>query len=290
MPYTDRYVSQMLRSDDLDRNPDSLQARLHKDGYLYLPGVLSPDVVLSLRADYFSRFDPSLFAPGTNPIDGVFSGHLPVGLPPYGLPGHPAYEFARSPAFKRFVNDPVLSTLAEKLLGKRVKLVPRQLPRHYCRASPRASRAHRDSDYMAAAEVVTMWIPIGPCPLATGGLAYLKGSHTMTTTQLASLRGITDRPGDPRPISHDLGFVARSLKSYWLVTDYEPGDISVHLPQTIHASLDNISDVMRLSIDIRFVPTDADIDPDWREQWSGDDGSSFVHRREEKGHRAEPSG
>ncbi|MFE4513410.1 phytanoyl-CoA dioxygenase family protein [Kitasatospora sp. NPDC056783] len=277
LPYTARYVGRMRRSDAT--RTEALRSRIHEDGYLYLTGFLPTETVIDLRADYFSRFDPVLLARRTTPADGVFSGRLPEGLPPFGLPGHPAYEFVRSAKFSSFANSPSLKALAEDLLGRPARLVPRQLVRNYCRAFPGASRAHRDADYMTGGEAVTMWLPIGPCSVETGGIAYLEGSHTLPGARMASLRRVTDRPGDPRPISHDLGLVARVLDRRWLVADYTAGDVVVHLPHTIHASLDNTTDVMRLSMDIRFVPADTEIDADWCEPWSGDDSGSFVHRR-----------
>jgi len=29
----------------------------------------------------------------------------------------------------------------------------------------------------AASDLVTLWVPLGDCPVATGGLVYLDGSH-----------------------------------------------------------------------------------------------------------------
>ncbi|HZM84096.1 MAG TPA: phytanoyl-CoA dioxygenase family protein [Candidatus Limnocylindrales bacterium] len=45
---------------------------------------------------------------------------------------------------------------------------------------PASSRAHTDFDYMDRGSdgIITMWLPIGDCPVQSGGLTYLEGSHT----------------------------------------------------------------------------------------------------------------
>ncbi|MFD7706340.1 phytanoyl-CoA dioxygenase family protein [Streptomyces sp. NPDC059786] len=262
-------------------DPATLRARLRRDGYLYLPGFLDPAGVRRLRGAYFARFPAGYLAGGTAPEDGVFSGTVPPGLPEYGVAGHPAHGFVRSAPFARFVDDPRLRTLAETLLGGRAELLPRRILRHYHRGSHRASRAHVDLDYMdrmehggpASPAVITLWIPVGDCPGRTGPLVYLEGSHTLTPGEYEPLRDVTDRPGDRRPISHDLAWTARSLGRRWLCTDFAAGDLMVHVPQIIHASLDTTTDAMRLSADVRFVRSGHTPDPRWLLPWSADDGA-----------------
>jgi ectoine hydroxylase-related dioxygenase (phytanoyl-CoA dioxygenase family) len=152
--------------------------------------------------------------------------------------------------------------------------VPRRILRHFHRASRKASRAHVDFDYMdqGSDRLVTAWIPLGDCPVECGGLIYLEGSHRIPRRELDRLRPYTDRPGDQRPISNDLARTARALGGRWLWTDYSAGDVVLHSPHTVHASLDDVSDVMRLSADVRFRRRDATPDERWNDHWSADDG------------------
>lgn len=275
LPFTSDLFAPLRDSTQLYSRPDDLRERLAADGYLYLRGVLDPAEVLQLRGAYFSLFDTTYFAPGTAPEQGVFSGRVPVGLPPYGVPGHPAHAFVRSDTFQHFVGRPVLGKLAEVLLGGSVEMLPRRILRHFHRGSNRASRAHVDLDYMDAGSdrVVTMWIPGGDCPLEAGALVYLEGSHTLQADQYTRLRETSDRPNDRRPITHDLELLATRLRRRWLWADFTAGDVMVHLPRMVHASLDTATDAMRLSIDIRFLRTGASVDPRWLHPWSADDGA-----------------
>ncbi|GAA2942664.1 phytanoyl-CoA dioxygenase family protein [Streptomyces enissocaesilis] len=267
----------LVPSTDHLADPAALRRRLRADGYVYLPGILDRAEVLRLRGAYFSLFPAGYLADGTRPEDGVFSGSVPDGLPEYGVAGHPAHAFVRSAAFRRFLDDPLLTGLAETLLGGGAEMLPRRILRHFHRGTGRASRAHVDLDYMDAVaappRVLTMWIPVGDCPRRTGSLVYLEGSHTLAPEEYAPLRDTTDRPGDRRPISHDLELTARHLGRRWLWTDFAAGDLMVHVPQIIHASLDTMTTTMRLSADVRFLRSGDTPDPRWLRPWSADDGA-----------------
>ena len=253
---------------------DELPQRFASDGYLLLRGALDREMVLDARAAYFARFDPSMLASGTTPRDGVFSGVVPSNLPEYGTEGHPAYDFVRSDEFDAFSRNPELREIAETLLGAPAELLPRRIVRHFDRSATRASRAHVDFDYIdqGSDQVVTAWIPLGDYPIECGGLIYLEGSHTLPRHRLDELRDHTDRPHDRRPISNDLGLTADRLGGRWLWADYHAGDVVLHSPHIVHASLDDTSDVMRLSADVRFRRIDDVHDERWNGDWSADDG------------------
>jgi ectoine hydroxylase-related dioxygenase (phytanoyl-CoA dioxygenase family) len=266
----------MRESTALIDDPAALREQFRQDGYVYLRGVLDRDEVIRLRGRYFGMFDPAYLKDGTSPEEGVFSGEVPVGLPQHGVEGHPAHALVRDEAFARFVANPKLAKLATALLGGEVFQLPRQILRHFHRGSNMASRAHTDYVYMdrGSASIVTMWLPIGDCPVASGGLVYLEGSQHISQADLNVLKSVrTDRPGDLRPISNDLGWTADKLGGRWLYSDYQAGDVAIHSPNLVHASLDTTTDAMRMSADIRFLPTSVEPDPRWLTPWSGDDGN-----------------
>jgi ectoine hydroxylase-related dioxygenase (phytanoyl-CoA dioxygenase family) len=271
------HFAPMRDSTALLGDPEKLRSQFQQDGYVYLRGVLDREKVMRLRAFYFDMFDPAYFAAGTAPGEGIWSGSVPAGQLSHGVAGHPAHTLVRSPEFEEFAASPELESVAQILLADAdVFQLPRQIVRHFNKG-PLSSRAHTDYDYMdrGTAHIITMWLPVGDCPVQSGGLTYLEGSHTIAKEDLQVLKSKrTDRPGDNRPISHDLDWTAQQLGGRrWLYADYEAGDVAIHSPHLVHASLDTQTDMMRMSVDLRFLPRSVEPDPRWLVKWSGDDGN-----------------
>ena len=69
----------------------------------------------------------------------------------------------------------------------------------------------------------------------------------------------------------DLPGLADEYDARWLVTDYSAGDVVIHTAHTIHAALDNVSEGIRLSTDIRYQRSDEAIDGRWQNHWHDQD-------------------
>lgn len=274
MPWTPQYVGALVASDPAA--PDAcLRDRLACEGYVLLRDVVPSDAIAAVRKAYFSLFDPAILRDG-DPDGARFSGTLPPGLPSHGLPGHPAHGFVRTALFQQFADLPVFRTLAQRLLAGPVARLNRTPLRHFIPGHSRASRAHVDRSYLDCPSdaSITFWVPLADCPIETGGLTYLERSHALDGLP-ARLKPMapTDRPDDDRPLTHDLRWLADQTGRRWLVTDFAAGDLVVHTPDIIHASLDNCSDRMRLSTDLRFVRAPlAQVDRRWDQPWAADDG------------------
>jgi hypothetical protein len=275
IPFTDDVLAPLPDCTDLLADADALRTVLREHGVVFLRGLVDPDEVWRLRSAYFSLFPESYLEKGSSPADGIYSGTIPDGLPEHGMPGHPAHAFVRGEVLPKFFARSPLRALADTLLDGEVRMLPRVILRHFDSDSGRSSRAHTDYAYMdrGSTSVITMWLPIGDCPVESGGLVYLEDSHLIPPGQVSKARKITDRPTDDRPISHDLAFVARELGKRWLWADYRAGDVVVHGPHIIHAALDTSTRAMRMSLDIRFMLAHHAADDRWLRSWSADDGA-----------------
>ena len=245
-----------------------------RDGYLLVRSALPRERVLALRQAYFELFDRSMLKDG-DARRGEFSGQLPEGLPAHGRPGHPAHRFVRSPEFAEFRATAVFAQMAQVVLGGPVALIQRTPLRHFICGSNSASRPHLDRTYLDGERdaSVTIWIPLGDCPIEAGGLLYLEGSHNDPTIEgMARASGPTDRMSDRRPLTHDLKWLADVTGRRWLGVDFEAGDVVLHSPDIVHASTDPQIPLMRLSTDIRFQRAGTHADARWRADWSADDG------------------
>ncbi len=257
IPFTPRYFGALRETDLATVSDAELRARYLGDGYVLLRRFLPEAAVTALRDAYLA----------------LFAG-APKPLPAHGTKGHPAYDFVRGTAFRTFVEQPQFQTLAERLTGQPVAPIRRTPLRHFVPGTKVASRAHIDGTYIngTPTDVVTVWTPLGACAVQGGSLMYLEGSHADPDLERKVRDGAPmDRTSDVRPITHDLKWLSDLTGSRWLGADFAAGDVVVHSPQIIHATLDTTTDV-RVSADIRFQRLDGPRDPRWDKDWSADDG------------------
>ena len=139
---------------------------------------------------------------------------------------------------------------------------------------------HCDIVYMGRGtqNLYTAWVPIGDVTYKTGGLIVLESSHL----DRAKLGGYcdmdvdtacTNKEGKSQPNANDFpGFGALSfepneistrLNRRWLVSEYSAGDLLLFSVFTVHASLDNHSNEIRISSDSRYQLAAEPIDERW---------------------------
>jgi ectoine hydroxylase-related dioxygenase (phytanoyl-CoA dioxygenase family) len=140
-------------------------------------------------------------------------------------------------------------------------------------------------------DLYTAWTPLGDIPISIGGLIVLENSHKQTERLRDYLRQDVDSycangpnaekvqtgqmhwehwdgSGDDwdGSLSHDPVALREHLGGRWLTADYRAGDVLIFSIKTVHASLDNGSDRIRLSSDTRYQRADQPAD----ERWVGD--------------------
>jgi hypothetical protein len=259
------------QSDRDDR--EALWERLRRDGYLYLPRHLDAELVTSFREYYFTAMaHTGIIADGTDPARGIGAqGQIDRGKLREILFGEvvPGAEYAT------LTTHPAIRGWFEWFFADDVHLHKRKIIRHIRPGESgigTATQAHYDLVYLreGSERVLSMWIPLGDCPLDMGGLAYLEGSHHWAMADERE-RG-NRRPA--RSMTADLPGLADEHDARWLVADYRAGDVMVHSSYMVHAGTDNVDaeDRIRLSTDIRYQRLAEPIDWRWQEHWSDDDG------------------
>lgn len=274
-----------LTPSDPDAPPTELKDQYANQGYLWLKGLLDREEVIKFRHRFFSSFgNTNLLKPGTDAAEGIFSGEAEDKR----LTNKVLMEQARSAAYESFCLQPRLWQFLEPLLEGPSYLHKRKIIRHMTPGSAQATPAHYDLIYLRGGtdSVVSCWVPIGDIPLEVGGLTYLEGSDTMGREMEAEFaRKSADLPPEERIsaynenmmeggwIGRDLPSMADKFDTRWLIADYEAGDVVVHSPYMIHASLANRDPKkrIRLSTDIRFQNVRDEIDARWNSHWSLDD-------------------
>ncbi|TDD58924.1 phytanoyl-CoA dioxygenase [Kribbella antibiotica] len=228
-----------------------LRRRLQEDGYLLLRGLLDPQAVLEFRRYYFELTGGASDRASYRSV--LFEQIVPG-------PEYAAFCGLLKGWFERFLGG-------EPFLHRR-KIIRQTAPGE--NGIGTATQAHYDLVYLRGGsdQVLSAWIPLGDCPVSQGGLTYLERSHHRVLTEEAA--GTLKRPAVS--ITADLPALADQYDASWLVTDYSAGDVVIHTAHTIHAALDNASDVTRLSTDIRYQRAEEAIDARWQHDWHDRDG------------------
>ncbi|MEQ7126114.1 phytanoyl-CoA dioxygenase family protein [Actinopolymorpha sp. B11F2] len=265
-------LGQLRRSADAADDADELLRRLDDDGYLYLPGYLDRDEVLTARLDLMTRLQADgLVQPGTDPMDGIPSDESYRGI---------LHTTAKASApLQRLLYAGRTAALYERIFGERV----RHFDFTWLRAvrPGRGTPPHGDSVFMnrGTPRLLTAWVPLGDVDLRLGGLIVLERSHRVdrlrrdyhtrdvdTYCENDEESTATARAGawewngyispDPVQLRDDLGL-------RWLTAEFAMGDLVTFPMYTLHGSLDNTSDRLRLSCDIRYQRASEPADPRW---------------------------
>ena len=259
---------------DLIDNLPALRERMDQEGYLFLPGYLDRAEVLSARQVMAERLAArDLLDPAYPTIECKIRAGADVAFAP---------ELAK--------DNPLLHTL---LYGGRMMQFWERFfdasVRHYdftwvrAVAPGRGTPPHMDIVYMGRGtqRLYTAWTPLGDVPISTGGLLILERSHKHERLNNGYGRKDVDRycenkvgPGytgmggggnisDTGWLSNDPVKLRKNLGGRWLTADYRAGDLLVFSVFTVHTSLDNQSDTIRLSTDTRYQLASDPVDERW---------------------------
>jgi len=130
---------------------------------------------------------------------------------------------------------------------------------------------HCDMVYMGRGtpHLLSVWLPIGDAPLDLGGLMILENSHKQASRLKHYLSRDVDDYCTNGPLAKKIesgevlhewdgtlsknpASLRQKLGGRWLTADYKAGDMLIFTMRTVHASLDNQSNQVRLSVDTRY--------------------------------------
>lgn len=132
------------------------------------------------------------------------------------------------------------------------------------------SQFHVDRVYMGRGteRVLTAWLPMEDIDYALGGLAVLEKSHTLPgfarlretygQHDFMNLPGVKSNGGNFTADPEDL--LAMEPSARFLTSEFEAGDALIFTNMTVHGSVANKSDRVRLSADVRYQPAKEEMD------------------------------
>jgi hypothetical protein len=255
-------------------DPAALRQRMDTEGYLYLPGALNRAEVLDARRVCAERL--------------LAEGHLDpsrelmdcIAAPGSKIAFKPEVAKANAPLMRVLYDGPMMSVFGQ-LIGGPVL--------HYDFTWFRAvapglgTQPHMDIVYMGRGtkRLYTAWTPIGDVPIEVGGLLVLERSHKHerlnkgygskdVDTYCENRRdpGFKDMGGGGNirsggHLSENVVTLRDRLGGRWLTADYKAGDVLIFSVFTVHASLDNHGDCIRMSSDSRYQSALEPADHRW---------------------------
>jgi phytanoyl-CoA hydroxylase len=259
-----------LKPSSPDEPIEDLLARLHRDGYLFVKQLLPRASVLKAREEYFKFLSPTgVLDPGSAPVDGIYdsskdtSAFPGIGAGSTGQNSRPGAEQAQIfvdlaiQAHRKewytetFCRNPVLIAFIARLTGwgDKTLLFRRSLLRNNIPGT-QAIGVHYDQIFLRWGDLsnLTAWWPKGDISIDGGGLIYLEGSQKlgeqfeMDFLERARKEGFSETETNNAfnrnmlsngLLSNDPAEFGRKYGKRWMASDYEAGDVVLHLPYMV---------------------------------------------------------
>jgi ectoine hydroxylase-related dioxygenase (phytanoyl-CoA dioxygenase family) len=262
-------MTPFLDSTDLIFDGPALAARMQRDGYLFLRGLMPRDAVANVQRQVGEIVRADGWLKRDRPVE-----EAAADLAGFCVDPDPSYlktlrRINRLEDYHALKHHPALIGLFERMLGGEILAHPRVLMRNIFPAKTEyTTKAHQDyPNVQGTMEAFTAWIPLIDCPMETGPLQVAAGSHTNGVYDFhigAGAGGIEIK--DP-------------LEGRWVSGPFQVGDVLIFHSMTVHKGVPNSSDRLRMSMDVRFQRADQpfnfdNANPDgqpltWEEVYAG---------------------
>jgi ectoine hydroxylase-related dioxygenase (phytanoyl-CoA dioxygenase family) len=235
----------MYEANELLGDPQALRARLDKDGYLFLRGIIPRDTLLDLR-DQLTRVlaDEGWIEDGARRMEAhAISRPRREGQPKF-FKVHD--RIMKMEALHSLAHESHLMDVMRQALGDSAFPHPLCITRLIFPDTRELSTPpHQDfPNNQGTPNLTAAWIPLGDCSVDDGSLAVKEGSHKFGVLPLDFHLGA----GNRQAVLSDEVKACR-----WVGADFKLGDILLFPALTVHRALDNKNvDRMRLSVDFRY--------------------------------------
>ena len=247
---------------ELVGRPAALRERFEADGYLFLPGLLDPELVRAARRELLLQYATLGEIDDRYPVLEGIAGDR-AGLATANLRAFT--ESLRTGArYEAVILHPQLIDVVGAALDGPVRPYDFRWPRL---ARPgEGCGLHCDGPYMSRGtdRHLSVWIPFGSLAPHEGGLTLLEGSPSNRSLNDGYLAMDAD-VDELRWLDDDLGRVAARYGTRWVTAHYQPGDVLMFSMKMLHGAFDNRSpeNRCRLSTDSRYLVDGETPDPRW---------------------------
>ncbi|MSO91504.1 MAG: hypothetical protein EXR01_08060 [Acetobacteraceae bacterium] len=236
-------IGPFLDSTAILMDGEALGARMERDGYLFIRGLLPRDEVLAVRRQFLELADRAGWICRKHPLeDGIADQAEACKDPEPGYIQHfrPMWKLE---ALHRIKHHRNIVGLYERMFAEPVLVHPMFVARNIFPQNASfdfTTGSHQDRIHIGGGQSYATWIPLGDCPKAKGGLTIAAGSHKRGVLDfaLAATAGGLE--------------IVDSLDGMWVASDFQVGDVVLFADTTVHKALPNRSRELRQSLDARY--------------------------------------
>ena len=248
-------ISNLSESNHLLGDIPALKNQFEKDGYLLLGNFFPKEKVEAVYDTVTEMIDSEEeLKPGTDPKDAIV-GHQNKR---YQLWRN--IELTESSEMLDLANGSEIRGFFEGFLGGPV----RTYDTRWLRAVPNGinNGIHYDIVYMGRGtdQVYTSWIPLSDAPIERSPLILCLGSHKLAKVRDTYGKMDTDTDNTEAVFSHSAKEMVDDFGCQWGTTNFNQGDLIIFGMYMMHASLQNVSEQYRMSVDVRFQLVSEPID------------------------------
>jgi ectoine hydroxylase-related dioxygenase (phytanoyl-CoA dioxygenase family) len=243
----------------------ALQDDISTRGYVLIRELLPREAVRSVLGDVTPVLTAANWLlPGHAPLERMADHSAACGDP------DPTFkqvyqEVFNLESFHALPHQPALRKVMEMLVGEQVLVHPKPIGRLIFPNCERlVVHAHQDYEFMGGdPEFFTVWIPLHDCPVDTGPLRILEGSHRF---------GIQRHERDNLHVPEIPDGAAAGDE--WAGGYLNAGDVLIFHSLTVHAASPNRSERLRISLDCRFQDARRVLNPS-NLVFAGESGKSW---------------
>jgi hypothetical protein len=229
-------------STDIAMDGSTLAARMERDGYLFIRGLVPPEAVDNVARQFLEVAADGGWLDPEFPISARIANPDVACADP-----EPAFlevfrRFYRREDTHALKHHPAIISLFERMFGEQVLVHPLLVARNiFPQREVLTTRPHQDYVHIQGTPATyTVWLPLQDCPLEMGGLSVAEGSHRHGVHDFTVASGA----GGLETIE--------PFADAWRGGDFALGDALIFHSMLVHKGLNNNTNRLRHSLDSRY--------------------------------------
>lgn len=231
-----------VESQDIVDDGAALNARMERDGYLFLKGLVPGELIGNVREQLLAPAAEAGWLAAGRPVSEAVAEPMAACVDPEDRYLQVLRRQYVLEAFHALKHHPAIIGLFQRMFGEPVLAHPLAIARNIFPQRPEfTTPPHQDYVHIQGTpETYAVWLPFSDVPLEMGGLTIAAGSHR---------QGVRDFR-----VSTGAGGLecSETFESDWVASPFERGDVIIFHSMVVHKGLPNLSDRLRQSLDARY--------------------------------------